>query len=135
MEDRAAAPIGPRIEERPPDWMLPFKRQHEPSAPRVVVALERLKPAGNTLRHNPRPIPKTADQTVGSAQVGSRRRVDSLSRRSTWPGVGQLAAGLDQVLGEHLDVGQHRHEVRVACPTWHQMEMDVIGDAGTGDAA
>src|SRR5918995_5586593 len=92
MEDRAAAAIGPRIEERPPDWMLPFKRQHGPSAPRVVVALERLKPAGNTLRHNPRPIPKTADQTVGSAQGGSRRRVDSLSRRSTRPGVGQLAA-------------------------------------------
>jgi Ca2+-binding RTX toxin-like protein len=53
--------------------------------------------------------------------------------RSGRPGFGELAAGLDQVFGEHLHVRQHRHEVRVACPARHKMEMNVADDAGAGD--
>ncbi len=49
--DGAAPTVGPRIEEGAANWMLALERQHRPSAPRVVVRLQRLKPTWNTLRH------------------------------------------------------------------------------------
>ena len=45
------------------------------------------------------------------------------------------AARRDQMLRDHLDVGEHRHEVRVAAPARHDVQVPVVGDAGAGDAA
>jgi hypothetical protein len=50
--DGTAATVGSRIQERAADRMLALERQHRPSAPRVVVRLQRLKPTWNPLRHN-----------------------------------------------------------------------------------
>ena len=55
-------------------------------------------------------------QSVGQA---SRRRSRVTSRCS----------GID------LHVGEHRHEVRVARPARDDVEVDVVGDPGSGDAA
>src|SRR5215211_9161052 len=52
MENRAAATVGPRVEEGAANWVLPLERQHRPAAPAIVVALERLKPAWSALRHS-----------------------------------------------------------------------------------
>src|SRR6188508_1207881 len=38
------------------------------------------------------------------------------------------------MLGEHLHVGEHGHEVRVSGPARDNMEMDVVRDSRTGDA-
>src|SRR4051812_24589706 len=51
------------------------------------------------------------------------------------PAVRQLAACLEQVLRDHLDVGQHRHEVRVAVPARHDVDVAVVNDPGARDAA
>jgi hypothetical protein len=39
------------------------------------------------------------------------------------------------MLRKNLHVGKDRHEVGVARPTGHQMEVDVVGDARAGEAA
>jgi hypothetical protein len=39
------------------------------------------------------------------------------------------------VLGEHLDVREHGHEVRVAGPARHDVQVDVIDDSCAGHAA
>src|SRR5207248_1271880 len=41
----------------------------------------------------------------------------------------------EQVLREHLYVCEDRHEVRVTSPTGGDVQMNVIDDAGAGDAA
>src|SRR3954471_4900257 len=51
------------------------------------------------------------------------------------PGFRQLAACLEQVLRDDLDVAQHRHEVRVAVPARHDVDVTVVDDACAGDAA
>ena len=38
------------------------------------------------------------------------------------------------MLGDNLDVGQHRHEIRVAAPARHDVEMAVLDDPRAGDA-
>jgi len=38
------------------------------------------------------------------------------------------------MLGDHLDVGEHRHEVRVAGPARHHVQVPMVGDADAGDA-
>jgi hypothetical protein len=38
------------------------------------------------------------------------------------------------MLRDHLQVGEHRHEVRVSGPARHDVEMDVVGDARPRDA-
>ena len=45
------------------------------------------------------------------------------------------AGGLEQILGQHADVADHRHEVGVAVPARHQVHVQVIGDAGAGRTA
>ena len=47
----------------------------------------------------------------------------------------QPLAGCDQVLGQHLHVGEHRHEVRVARPARDDVLVQVTGDRATGDGA
>ena len=42
---------------------------------------------------------------------------------------------LDQRLGEHLHVREHRHEVRVARPARDDVQVDVVDDPGAGGAA
>ncbi len=69
--DRAAPAVGPRIEERAADRMLPLERQHRPAAPRVVVALERLKPAWNPLRHHLGDITNGRGRTACSGMGGA----------------------------------------------------------------
>ena len=61
--------------------MLPLERQHRPAAPAVVVRLERLEPTGDTLRHRPRRIPKTATQTA-PVELSSGALVQSATRNS-----------------------------------------------------
>ena len=39
------------------------------------------------------------------------------------------------MLGDDLDVGEHRHEVRVPVPARHDVEVAVVDDARAGDAA
>ena len=48
------------------------------------------------------------------------------------PGVPQSVAGLEQVLGQHLHVGQDGHEVRVARPARDDVQVHVVGDARSG---
>ena len=51
------------------------------------------------------------------------------------PGLGQPPASLLERLGDYLDVREHGHEVRVAAPSWNNVKVDVVDDAGAGDAA
>ena len=51
------------------------------------------------------------------------------------PGFPQPIARLEEVLRDHLDVGEHRHEVRIAGPPRDDVEMDVVGDTRAGDPA
>ena len=51
------------------------------------------------------------------------------------PGLDQAPAGFEQVLREHLHVREDGHEVRVTSPTGDNVQVDVIDDAGAGDAA
>ena len=51
------------------------------------------------------------------------------------PGRAQPVARLEQVLGEDLHVREHGHEVRVARPARDDVQVDVVRDAGAGDAA
>jgi len=39
------------------------------------------------------------------------------------------------VLVHGLDLGQHRHEIRIAVPARHDVKVDVVGDAGARRAA
>jgi hypothetical protein len=74
--DRAAATVGSRIEERAADRMLALEREHRPSFPSVVVALERLKPAWSALRHSDdlsgKPSPEPPPKGERDARSGSR---------------------------------------------------------------
>src|SRR5438445_5986900 len=47
----------------------------------------------------------------------------------------QFRGRLQQVLVHDLDLGEHRHEVRVPVPTRHHVKMHVVGNAGAGGAA
>jgi len=49
--DGADLPVRPRIQERAAHGMLPRERQDRPAAPSVVVALKRLQPTRDPLRH------------------------------------------------------------------------------------
>ena len=71
-------------EERAADRMLALERQHRPSASRVVVRLQRIKPTGNPLRHHLRPIPKTVGRTARTHRLRFRRcdQVMRIERRS-----------------------------------------------------
>src|SRR4051812_29546197 len=51
------------------------------------------------------------------------------------PGVAQQLPGVVEVLGHHADVGQHGHEVHVAVPPWHDVQVQVALHAGAGRAA
>ena len=51
------------------------------------------------------------------------------------PRLAQALARLEQVLGDHLHVREHRHEVRVAGPARDDVQMDVVGDPRAGDSA
>src|SRR5580765_8306755 len=39
------------------------------------------------------------------------------------------------MLGQHLYVAEYRHEARIAAPTRHDMQVDMILDPGSGDPA
>src|SRR5215204_3324999 len=56
-------------------------------------------------------------------------------RLGAGPRLRELPARLEQVLGEHLHVGQHRHEVGVAGPARNDVQVDVADDARARDAA
>ena len=58
----------------------------------------------------------------------------SASSRIT-PRLRQAAAGRLEVLGQHLDVGEHRHEVRVAAPARDDVLVQVGGDRAARDSA
>ncbi len=60
---------------------------------------------------------------------------DADPRRLARPGVGEARARRRQMLGNHLHVAEHRHEVRVAGPARHDVQVTVVGDPRTGDAA
>ena len=98
----------------------------------------------------------TCTRTAGSSRrrrrssarpgTGSTRsRISRISAPSTaraWPpsrgrdpGVREPAARLGQVLRQHLHVREHRHEVRVAGPARHDVQVDVVDHAGAGDPA
>ena len=49
--DRAAARVGPRVEKRATDRVLPVQRQDRPAAPVVVVRLAHLELTRDTRRH------------------------------------------------------------------------------------
>lgn len=38
----------------------------------------------------------------------------------------------DEIVGNDLDIGEHRHEVRIPVPPRHGMDVEMIGHAGTG---
>ena len=42
---------------------------------------------------------------------------------------------LGHLLGNDFRIGEHRHEVRVAIPSWHDMKMDMLVDSGAGRPA
>ena len=64
-------------------------------------------------------------------------RVERHARQAstTAPGVPQQLPGVVQVLGHHAHVGEHRHEVDVAVPARHDVQVQVPLDAGAGRAA
>ena len=64
--------------------------------------------------------------TTHAADVEGARAARRLAR----PGRPQEVARLEQVLGNHLHIGEHGHEVRVARPAWDDVLVDVVGDAG-----
>src|SRR3954454_19896862 len=81
--------------------------------------------------------------TSGPASAHARRaatgncsdwRGSSLAERRR-PRLDQALAGFEQVLREHLHISEDGHEVRVTCPTGDDVKMNVIDDAGAGDAA
>jgi hypothetical protein len=39
---------------------------------------------------------------------------------------------LVEVFGHHAHVGEHRHEIRVARPPGHHVQVQMLGDAGAG---
>src|SRR2546423_3920541 len=83
--------------------------------------------------------PRRGSSSVGRALASQARcrgfesRLPLASRPR--PGVHELPARGDQMLGDDTDVFEHRHEVRVAAPARHVVQMDVVDDAGAGDAA
>ena len=78
------------------------------------------------------PLPEHRRRLARPRAVRAHGRLTKLS-------VGQAArtccerAG--QVLGHHPHVGQHGHEVRVAVPARHDVEVQVAADTRPGDAA
>lgn len=40
-----------------------------------------------------------------------------------------------KVLGHNLDIGDNGHEIGIAMPAWHDMEMSMIGEARARDLA
>ena len=51
------------------------------------------------------------------------------------PRFSETPARLHQVLRQHLDVCEHRHEVRVAAPARNDVEVHMVKDPGARDAA
>ena len=51
------------------------------------------------------------------------------------PGCGEPPARFAQVLRKDLHVGEHRHEVRVAGPARHDVQVHVVDETGAGDPA
>ena len=47
----------------------------------------------------------------------------------------ELVVGLLEGVGDDLDIGQDRHEIRVAIPTGNHVNVQVFGDAGARAAA
>ena len=72
---------------------------------------------------------------VESCHPDGVRSVRREMKQSAGPGVAQAVARLEQVLRQHLHVGEHGHEARVAGPAGHDVEVHVVDDAGSGDAA
>src|SRR3954453_1537088 len=66
-------------------------------------------------------------KTFGSSVTGSRLHGA--------PGVSQQLPGVVEVLRHHAHVGQHRHEVHVAVPARHHVQVQVPLDAGAGRPA
>ena len=96
---------------------------------------------GNTLQ-----FPTDSSAVLADVQDPDASRSDSVGRsagrRSSFqelqldrPGGHELPARLQQVLGEHLDVREHRHEIRVPGPARDDVQVDVVDDAGAGDPA
>src|SRR5581483_9842936 len=83
--------------------------------------------AGRRVRSTPR------TRMIGEAAAGT----DSgrPSARSTRPGGGEPASRHLHVLGEHLHVRQHGHEVRVPGPALHDVHVHVVDHAGARDPA
>ncbi len=73
------------------------------------------------------------DHVHGAA--AARRCARPRDRDLGGPGGGEPAARLGEVLGDHLHVREHRHEVRVAAPARHDVQVPVVDDPGAGDVA
>jgi len=41
----------------------------------------------------------------------------------------------DEIVGNDLDIGEHRHEVRIPVPPRHGMDMKMVGHTRTGATA
>src|SRR2546421_9614429 len=76
-------------------------------------------------------------RTVGSEDTPARSQGHAPDGGSSGPGpdLGELEPALGEVLRQHLHVGEHRHEVRVAGPAGDDVEVDVVRHAGAGDPA
>ncbi len=130
----------------------------EPVADRPAPAIPRTRSAarnrcGGPVRHGARcrrtacgrrPLPSTAARAPQRRRRACARLTPSPARRlppfvgyrlPLRPGFRELAARLEQMLGNDLDVGQHRHEVRVPVPARHDVDVAVVDDARAGDAA
>src|SRR3954453_16482967 len=78
--------------------------------------------------------PMTSAQRTKAASSPSVRTISS-GTLSAGPGVGEPRAGCQQVLRDHLHVAEHGHEVRIAAPARNDVQVAVVGDAGSGNAA
>src|SRR5262245_13942540 len=87
----------------------------------------------------------TASPRTPSASTPSQKPEPPLARRATPPSPASRALELRdrtlqpgprgrERLGEHARARDHRHEVRVALPTWHEVQVEVPREACARDA-
>src|SRR6478735_925532 len=62
-------------------------------------------------------------------QRGVARTLEMVSRYSGDEVRFKLAVGVFQIVGHHFGLGQHGHEVGIAVPARHDMEMHMVGDS------
>ena len=104
------------------------------AAPRVARRARARARAGSTRRRRRSSArPATRSTRSRTSRISAPSTARASPPRPAGPGLREPPARLGQVLRQHLHVRKHRHEVRVAGPARHDVQVDVVDHAGAGD--